>query len=1450
MLIFEILLYSLLTVFLLLTIRILFVFTLNFKKNKVINKSVSKSVFSGKLSLLIILMFFGISFSLVGGTQLLAKNTQRSIEKQYTENNLYQIELSADALYSEDTSQLRKEKYYNIINFKNTISEEGWFIKPWIIENTLDWKNVDETNGYDRYTDENGNPYWNIHLSMYKEDPSEENLINTAPSKVWKNDEHYQSYGWSTTDWTSALKSDLIERFKGSKLEDSWGEDKSKGADTLINTIFGNWINYGKAIAMARLFNDDPILHPGGKFLYPLKTYTDTDDVYSSTKQVDARKVIEDYDKGVSYNFTSYMNVTPNSKDANVDFEIKLINDIDWTNGHYLFEEENPDDVLLKEVNGREINKSTYIDEGKSREDFLGQSKALNSSQDGYKVLVQKDFYEKNKGNDEIDFMNLTKFKTYSPVYFNEITYPAIGFNVLPDESKQAFLGMSTSDYIDFYNNYGSYYSSLSNIYNSVYLGTEDGYEELSSLKSWEFGSKQFDKILLDFEDVETNGFRKVVNPNAILIKKNQIGSRAIAKENSHPMNDYDTLSSIWAYTGVVQIQGTQKMINVIVGIFMVIVLIVISMLTSKRIKSSGKQIGTLKALGMSNKSIASAYTIFPMIIIFFGFIIASILSIPVMMIFTNLMSNYYYITFSSNPISLMFFLLLLFIPMVLAIGLTYLISIKTLKKPTIDLLNNTNANSPNILVRASGYLTPINTPFEISYMNRGALRAVGKSTLLFGSIFLATLLTGFSMAATTMVEKQTKNALKYLNFDIHNHDTISDRGQYERKPLWVMGEDGKYHKAYEYGDGKETPIDISNNMMNWNINMILNNSNNSIDVLSSMYQNEINNTIWNVVGDKEIINYTQDKGPISNFYFTNHFMEAVTFGYIGLSEYSHITGENFGFSSLTLSPYLPSMIKAWSSSLIFNYIYSTEDTSSIKINSIKDLQKIVDEYGNDTFIMEKFYDQFTHSTIYHSYSFLYNDSINYKGQKGNFSNSAFADFNIASNIDEMENSFGSIDTNIGQKVRGLFQDDLDYISEDPTHHLDYIPVILTTQAQKKINENVKKENIIQDKDHKDQYVISTQVRTTSDSERWAIKSDNRISSEYTVLTKIKVVGKPFFAGPDVGINTTMEFYKDYFEHYSDHDFFINGEQLETDYSPGSFLEKDDKNDVYKIHGYKKDSSFFYDNIFTTIQKEKGTYFNTRKSYEFRLRDSKNLPSDDMFVTNKKGKIFHSNLMSTSSILFSHKEFDNITRKDGINNNNYTVGCKQLFSKDEWGDIQPIYTMIGKDKIDTGEYFSDLVDNDSLQIPLKSETLLSQGKAMEQMMISMLTVISLFAIFMAVTIIIISVKDIIDSSKREVSMLKAFGYSNRKSSILIIVPYVVIIILAFAISLPLTFLSLSSIALILTEVTGNTFRFTLTIIQSLILTVFILGIVLLLLGMSYISFKKTDALEAIKLTDE
>ena len=144
MIIIWVLLIILLIFFLFLSINILISFCKNIKANKILNKAVLKQFFSGKLSFIIILLFFGVAFSAVGGTQIMQTLGTRSIEKQFTNNNLYQHQIdNAETFSLEDPVQKYAYEFYNK-SLKNSNDSSAKiaskeYILPWIIDNTLLW---------------------------------------------------------------------------------------------------------------------------------------------------------------------------------------------------------------------------------------------------------------------------------------------------------------------------------------------------------------------------------------------------------------------------------------------------------------------------------------------------------------------------------------------------------------------------------------------------------------------------------------------------------------------------------------------------------------------------------------------------------------------------------------------------------------------------------------------------------------------------------------------------------------------------------------------------------------------------------------------------------------------------------------------------------------------------------------------------------------------------------------------------------------------------------------------------------------------------------------------------------------------------------------------------------------------------------------------------------------
>ncbi len=127
--------------------------------------------------------------------------------------------------------------------------------------------------------------------------------------------------------------------------------------------------------------------------------------------------------------------------------------------------------------------------------------------------------------------------------------------------------------------------------------------------------------------------------------------------------------------------------------------------------------------------------------------------------------------------------------------------------------------------------------------------------------------------------------------------------------------------------------------------------------------------------------------------------------------------------------------------------------------------------------------------------------------------------------------------------------------------------------------------------------------------------------------------------------------------------------------------------------------------------------------------------------------------------------------------------------------------------------------------------------------------IAVFALLVSSIVVIIAIKEIIDRSKKEISMLKAFGYKNETSTSLVLTPYLVVIGLAVLISIPFALIMLNALGALISSLTGTSFIFKLTFSQWMIIIGFMTLLVVILISFAYYGFSRVDALDAIKEND-
>lgn len=1378
-----------LAVFFIATVYILIVFLFRFKKNGVLNKSVSKSLFDRKLSLTIILLFFGISFAFVGGMQLAVTGGKNSILQTFEEGKVWHYEMKESSFFEEEDHTLEKMALeYNYEQEANIPVKYATSIYELQCKELYEFISNEKFVDYD-FTDYEigeGNDELDAFLKYLFKNPK------AMPKPLPKEEAD------KFTEW----------------LKEKEYIDENNSFD---DYVFANYDYYKYAVQYAIFTKlndpqfDQDILNAINKlFLYNINTLTNfIIYTYNLDYIIKNNFFIHDGDFPYDIDMRAYYNFTPRTSSTNEVFEFILFPDrvkylpewlperlSKWLSESKWFSDIFKEQKVSKTL-GKDFNYESFMD-------------MQSTSENEFNVVVQEDCLKANnwKPGDKIELVSGKRLKIVEPVRFSEVTYGITGTNFLVDEKKQVFVGIKASDYIKLisslstgtynstYNRAPSYYfrdKKLNNLKEADWIGEKDTLtsQMVDNLNKEELKNFNKDNTFIRLDNAQYNDLISKPLPGSVskswfkerykmpwnISENGDFMGNQIKNDSMATISQLNSFESIRALLGLLEMRGFQLTIGILVIVFTFIILIVLSLLVSKRINNSGKQLGTLKAMGMKNNKIASSYILFPLIIIAIGFIIVLLISPIIMILFNNVLSKYYYISFTAIPLSFGFFLTTLLIPMILSIGLCYFISIRVLRKPTLDLLSNKDKDSPNIFVRSVGYVIPAKTPFNISYASKGFLREINKSTLLFLSVFLSVFLTSFSMSTTTMIKTQTKRILSYLNYDAIALDLNGNSSHF------------KYYDMYdENNEITYKSLDTIEIEKKW----YTNNKNDSSGYLEELISE---------VNAKDLkLNYSDIENP-TGFYISSSSMANLTYA-------DYMYG---GFNIHNLDHLIDRWV-AQTTQSAYNY-YEINDLFNLKdIDSKKGLADFINEWTyfiNELapdLVVGDYYANQNRDAVLYAASFAppykaYNDKkhdsfkdwyelIDKKHYKfkGN-DNKMFTTF---ASKEQFMYSWGSNQA-ISDKIwNDSFRPSYQKYQEDGEWKEDFIPVIASTQTKMFLEDLAKitwtdeygNEARIVDKTGKDTYEISIQLRTSlEDDDDPPVQEDEPSSTTY-IKAKVKIV-YDIFVGFDMGLLTINPFVDGYLKYYEDNQPDADNDQL--------------------IEGFKvlDDGKTFSDNFSYTPS------WSYRYSHERMKELQKQTPK-----------------YSPLSIV--------------PRNNSYNYFINNLNKR---GDA----TVSAQDLINGNTELKFLAANGTF---ISVETLLFQGTKVYDMIMAIFILMSVFIIFMATTIITIAMKDIIDSSKREVSMLKAFGYSNTKATFLIMIPYIVISSLALLIALPLTFVGLGILASLLTSVTGNIFVFTLTALQWCVIIGYVYGLIGLLTILGFISFYKTNSLEAIRESDE
>ncbi len=1464
---------------------IIFIFIKHSKRDYNLYKSVAKSVFSRKLSLAIIVIFYMISFGLVGGLTSALGRLNVETTDYIKENHLHQgvakktrfphndltyhnfdqktfylatqgvIDFYNDNLNSNpdpesethfldmlggqatksspDDGPTKKERLdgsNSPLSYKNnsrrlgddetayghnfSIQDIGFFWNTWYYgtENfTSDEDYVDQTGTYETY-------HWAEYryngkifdYTLSKGGHQDDEIVKKVESFLNSTIFYDHNNLIPTNDWT----------FDGAV------ENPANGLDTfseIVYVFFDNDVN--KYLATTGTFF----------FEYYLDLYFDQNDLFASSDVYEYQKTV----LGTDFLLQSYNKNQINN-------EKSIINNPGTDeSGEYAI-----DTVTFYNNNGKETSGPDANNEFFDPHD--------GSKDDPYQIYVSTEYYDTHNLSANVGEIN--KLLTYNGPDNNGLYYEVKGsyrsptysfpmqtiYDSLQNPKDNAAILINTQSLLRLTR--GVEYSTT----NYEFFGFSNIYDATTRAANWYFPASD-DPIVSD------TYYRPYVNSYAYYINSFygdsswsglNLGS---ADDLEAPLtfdlwteniSDLDSLISYRSFTIIREIYTDRILYIVIMGIFLVITIIVLILLVRKRIQDSNKQLGTIKALGYSPGRIASAYTIFPIIIIIMGGFLALIVAVPLSLWFTSLYCAFFSLNLSVPYVGWVLWFKIFVVPLVISMFLGYWMAYRTIRRPTLDLLNNVGKDKPNWLVRGITPLIPSFATFGFTYKAKGIGRAFGKSLLLFCAILGSMSITSFAFSSSTMTATMTKQVFDIIDYNSKQWEygapfiddiNINDEGV-------IDDETGEYigMEAFDlFSNLKSTdslspglPPDLK--LLIYLKDVLLTPE----DALCS-FQELYDKQYPDGFDFKFEIDFEDESGlqmspeVISNYYIT--WETAVALWVTDLALHVPVEEGN-GYNADLGAPIIND------NGITFNMLDPILRNYAVNLSS-----NIVIRYGKDA--------------TFTAMNFIYKLTDDFKNQESN---------ELVNDLEVMWDwlSAHSV-TNLTKEISSAIENE--YIFNDIVFNKNYYDGDDFSEDGEAIKEDVNQSMTT----NLGAFYLKTDLRgNLVPDENAEFHKTSTYMEGYASATELEATNN---------IGATANEHVDVDKDDLD-DNVVNVAMTEAEFKElkrykkatpliNSGLEENQarvlvRTTIWDSGDEKDNDKKSYKPMYIPITFDVVPYDSIYPLGTFFLQEDLDAAINSSLATlTELADIDIDNLIAKNPQLAGYEDF--IEQELEIApvaeyEHNYSV----TYNIDTNGDdfITPPFSVA----LSEAGLTAAINDNSEVPIPLEEipleymvnnayspfsiplsiDIIVNQGSRVYELLQGIFYTVAFFALFIGITIVMIAMKDITDSNKREVSMFKAFGYSNARATSLVITPYLFVILFAFVVAVPVSLAFLSAIGMILTLSMGTTFVFALVLWQWILVIGFIICLVIFLGIAGYESYAHTNALEAISETNE
>lgn len=258
-----------------------------------------------------------------------------------------------------------------------------------------------------------------------------------------------------------------------------------------------------------------------------------------------------------------------------------------------------------------------------------------------------------------------------------------------------------------------------------------------------------------------------------------------IFNEKESVMMDMNTVVRIMR-VGALQLEFASNRLfaECFLYLLLAISVIIILVITKKRIEDERLQIGVLKSLGYNRFSIATSYLVYPIIGSIIGGILGFIIGILVHEPIAGILRSYYSVPLANYQINFNYLKTSVMVPMVVLSFLSYLIAIIMLRKKPLLLLKEGSNLKVNIFSKLLNKITRL-LPFNQRFKYSLAFRSLGKLFIVtitsFCTGLLITLILIGSNLFNNMIDKSFEGIkykyIAYFNgvYKYENKDKTSE---------------------------------------------------------------------------------------------------------------------------------------------------------------------------------------------------------------------------------------------------------------------------------------------------------------------------------------------------------------------------------------------------------------------------------------------------------------------------------------------------------------------------------------------------------------------------------------------------------------------------------------------------------------------------------------------------